>query len=110
MLNALEQALHDHHPVRRGGLVHHSGGEANTFRSSILNVWLRPALSHPWAVVGDSYDNALAETINGLRQTEVAHRRGPWRSFAVNGRAYPAGAHRQSYGIVKVSTSNVIWI
>ena len=31
--------------------------------------------------VGDSYDNALAETINGLYKSEVIHRRGPWRSF-----------------------------
>jgi transposase InsO family protein len=31
--------------------------------------------------VGDSCDNALAETINGLYKTEVIHRRGPWRSF-----------------------------
>jgi transposase InsO family protein len=30
---------------------------------------------------GDSYDNALAETINGLYKAEVTHRRGPWRSF-----------------------------
>ena len=32
-------------------------------------------------VIGDSYDNALAETINGLYKAEVIHRRGPWRSF-----------------------------
>lgn len=31
--------------------------------------------------VGDSYDDALAETINGLFKAEVIHRRGPWRSF-----------------------------
>ncbi len=31
--------------------------------------------------VGDSYDNALVETINGLYKAEVIHRRGPWRSF-----------------------------
>jgi len=31
--------------------------------------------------VGDSYDSALAETINGLYKAEVIHRRGPWRSF-----------------------------
>ena len=31
--------------------------------------------------VGDSYDNALAETINGLFKAEVIHRRGSWRSF-----------------------------
>ncbi|MBP2450035.1 transposase InsO family protein [Rhizobium leguminosarum] len=29
----------------------------------------------------DSYDNALAETINGLYKAEVIHRRGPWRNF-----------------------------
>jgi transposase InsO family protein len=29
--------------------------------------------------VGDSYDNALAETIIGLYKTEIIHRRGPWR-------------------------------
>ena len=31
--------------------------------------------------VGDSYDNPLAETINGCYKAEVIHRRGPWRSF-----------------------------
>ena len=31
--------------------------------------------------VGDSYDNALAETINGLYKAEAIHRRGPWRSL-----------------------------
>jgi putative transposase len=31
--------------------------------------------------IGDSYDNALAETINGLYKAEVIHRCGPWRSF-----------------------------
>jgi len=31
--------------------------------------------------VGDSYDNALAATINGLYKAEVIHRCGPWRSF-----------------------------
>ena len=31
--------------------------------------------------VGDSYDNALAETVIGLFKTEIIHRRGPWRSL-----------------------------
>ena len=31
--------------------------------------------------VGDSYDNASAETIDGLYKAEVIHRRGPWRNF-----------------------------
>ena len=30
--------------------------------------------------VGDSYDNALAETINGLYKAELIHRRGPWKT------------------------------
>ena len=34
-----------------------------------------------YAPLGDSYGNALAETINGLYNAEVIHRRGPWRSF-----------------------------
>ncbi len=31
--------------------------------------------------VGDSYDNALAETINGLFKAEVIHRTGPWKEL-----------------------------
>ena len=31
--------------------------------------------------VGDSYDNALAETVNGLYKTELVHRQGPWRNM-----------------------------
>ena len=39
------------------------------------------ALKSSVGSVGDSYDNALAETVIGLFKTEVIHRRGPWRSF-----------------------------
>ncbi len=39
------------------------------------------ASASPNGAVGDSYDNALAETINGLNKAEVIHRRGPWQSF-----------------------------
>ncbi len=38
-------------------------------------------IEHSVGSVGDSYDNALAETVNGLYKAEVIHRRGPWRSF-----------------------------
>lgn len=54
----------------------------NTSRSSIQSDWQRRASSLP-SGVGDSYDNALAETINGLYKAEVIHRRGPWRNFEV---------------------------
>jgi putative transposase len=52
-------------------------------RSNTPNVWLKLASGIEPSVgsVGDSYDNALAETINGLYKTEVIHRRGPGKSL-----------------------------
>ncbi len=44
----------------------------------------RHRLSDRWrssAAVGDAYDNALAEAINGLYKTELVHRQGPWRNM-----------------------------
>jgi len=54
---------------------------ASMSRSDTPNVSPKPASSRPSAASGDSYDNALAETINGLYKAEVIWRRGPWRSF-----------------------------
>jgi putative transposase len=80
VLDALEQALCDRRPVRQGGLIHHSdrGVQYVSIRYSerLLEAGIEPSVGS----VGDSYDNALAETINGLFKTEVIHRRGPWRS------------------------------
>ena len=56
---------------------------ANTSRSNTPSVSRKPGSSFSVGTVGDSYDNALAETINGLYKAEVIHRRGPWRSFEV---------------------------
>jgi transposase InsO family protein len=50
--------------------------------------------------VGDSYDNALAETINGLFKAEVINRRGPWRSVTVRSDRSAAGGE---CGIVSTS-------
>ncbi len=61
--------MHERRPFRGGGLVHHSD------RGSQAGV--DPSVGS----VGESYDNALAETINGLYKAEVIHRCGPWRSF-----------------------------
>jgi transposase InsO family protein len=81
VLDALEQALHERRPVHRGGLVHHSdrGSQYVSIRYSerLSEAGIEPSVGS----VGDSYDNALAETINGLYKAEVIHRRGPWRSF-----------------------------
>ena len=81
VLDALEQALHERRPAHRGGLVHHSdrGSQYVSIRYTerLAEAGVEPSVGS----VGDSYDNALAETINGLYKAEVIHRRGPWRSF-----------------------------
>ena len=81
VLDALEQALHDRRPVKRGGLVHHSdrGSQYVSIRYSerLAEAGIEPSVGS----VGDSDDTALAESINGLSKAEVIHRRGPWRNF-----------------------------
>jgi len=81
VLDALEQALHDRRPVHRGGLVHHSDRGSQyvsiKYTERLAEAGVEPSVGS----VGDSYDNALAETINGLYKAEAIHRRGPWRSF-----------------------------
>jgi len=81
VLDALEQALHERRPVSDSGLVHHSDRGVQylsiKYTERLVDAGLVPSVGS----VGDSYDNALAETINGLYKTEVIHRCGPWRSF-----------------------------
>jgi transposase InsO family protein len=80
VLDALEQALHARRPFA-GSLVCHSdrGSQYVSIRYTerLAEAGIEPSVGS----VGDSYDNALAETIIGLFKTEVIHRRGPWRSF-----------------------------
>ena len=81
VLDALEQALYERRPAHRGGLVHHSDRGSQyvgiRYTERLAEAGIEPSVGS----VGDSYDNALAETINGLYKTEVIHRRGPWRNF-----------------------------
>ena len=81
VLDALEQAIHDRRPVHRGGLIHHRDRGSQyvsiKYTERLAEAGIEPSVGS----VGDSYDNALAETINGLYKAEVIHRRGPWRSF-----------------------------
>jgi transposase InsO family protein len=78
-LDALEQALW----ARPGldNLVHHSARGLQyvsiRYTERLAEAGIEPSVGS----VGDSYDNALAETINGLFKTEVIRRRGPWRSL-----------------------------
>jgi transposase InsO family protein len=78
-LDALEMAVH----ARDGaeGVIHHSDRGVQ-----YLSIRYSERLAEEGAVAsvgskGDSYDNALAETINGLYKTEVIRRKGPWRSL-----------------------------
>jgi transposase InsO family protein len=79
VLDALEQALHERKPC--GGLIHHSdrGSQYVSIKYSerLAQAGIEPSVGS----VGDSYDNALAESINGLFKAEVIWRRGPWRSM-----------------------------
>jgi len=81
VLDALEQALHDRRPVRGTGLVHHSdrGVQYVSIRypERLAEAGIEPSVGS----VGDSYDNALAESVIGLFKTEVIRRRGPWHSL-----------------------------
>jgi len=81
VLDALEQAIHARCPSEASQLVHHSdrGSQyvAIRYTERLAEAGIEPSVGS----VGDSYDNALAETINGLFKAEVIHRRGPWKSF-----------------------------
>jgi putative transposase len=80
VLDALEQALHERRPAHRGGLVHHSDRGSQYVSIKYTERLAQAGIEPSVGSVGDSYDNALAETINGLYKAEVIHRRGPWRS------------------------------
>ena len=75
VLDALEQALYARQPERDGELIHHSdrGSQYVSIRYSerLAEAGIEPSVGSK----GDSYDNALAETINGLYKAEVIHRR-----------------------------------
>ena len=79
VLDALEQAIWSRSGI--DGVVHHSdrGSQYLSIRYSerLAEAGAQPSVGS----VGDSYDNALAETIIGLYKTELIHHRGPWRNI-----------------------------
>ena len=79
VLDALEQALH----ARRTGqgLIHHSDRGCQYLSIRYTGRLAEAGIEASVGSVGDSYDNALAETIIGLFKTEVIHPRGPWRTL-----------------------------
>lgn len=80
VLDALEQALYARQPKRDETLIHHSdrGSQYVSIRYTkrLAEAGIEPSVGSK----GDSYDNALAETINGLYKAELIHRRAPWKT------------------------------
>ena len=79
MLDALEQALYARQPVRHGRLIHPSDRGVQyvsiRYTQRLAEAGIEPSVGS----VGDSHDNALAETLNGLYQAEVIHRQS-WKN------------------------------
>jgi transposase InsO family protein len=78
VLTALEQALW----ARQGpfeGLVHHSDRGVQYLSIRYTERLSEAGIATSVGRRGDSYDNALAETVNGLYKAELVYRRGPWR-------------------------------
>lgn len=79
ILDALEQALNDRE-ITADSLIHHSDRGSQyvsvAYTDRLSDAGVKPSVG----TVGDSYDNALAETINGLYKTELIHNLGPWKS------------------------------
>jgi putative transposase len=80
VLDALEQALYDRPDSELDRLVHHSDRGVQylsiRYTERLAEAGIEPSVGS----IGDSYDNALAESVIGLFKTEVIRRRGPWRS------------------------------
>lgn len=80
VLDALEQAIHARRPSSEDGLVHHSDRGVQYLAMAYTQRLAEASLVPSVGSVGDSYDNALAETINGLYKAEVIWRQRSWPS------------------------------
>ena len=81
-LAALEQAIEERQPNAAARLVHHSDRGVQYLAIHYTTRLLEAGIAASVGSRGDSYDNALAETLIGLYKAEVIHRRGPWRGLA----------------------------
>ena len=78
-LDALEHALHAR--PEAAGVVHHSDRGVQYTAIRYTERLAEAGVERSVGSVGDSYDNALAETINGHFKAEIIWRKGPWRSI-----------------------------
>jgi putative transposase len=80
VLDALVQALFDRRPERPSALIHHSDRGSQyvsiLYTERLAQAGIEPSVGSR----GNSYDNALAETINGLYKAELIHHRAPWKT------------------------------
>lgn len=79
-MEALEHALTTAGRIHGNQLIHHSDRGSQyvslKYSTALAESGIRPSVG----TVGDSYDNALAETVNGLYKAELIHAQGPWTS------------------------------
>ena len=80
-LDALEQALWARRPKPDEGLVHHSDAGSQYLSIRYTTRLTETGISPSVGTVGDSYDNALAESVIGLYKTELIRNKGPWRDL-----------------------------
>ena len=81
VLDALEQALYARRPAPEDGLIHHSDKGVQYVSIRYSSRLVDAGVEASTGTVGDSYDNAMAESINGLYKTEVIRRRTSWRNL-----------------------------
>lgn len=80
-LDALEQALYDRQLNGAERLIHHSDRGTQYLSIRYTERLAEAGIERSVGSTGDSYDNALAESVIGLYKTEVIHRRGPWKGI-----------------------------
>ena len=79
VLDALEQAIYDRRGSGGEDLVHHSDRGTQYLSMRYTERLVEAEIAPSVGSRGDSYDNAMAESIIGLFKTEVIQRKGPWR-------------------------------
>jgi putative transposase len=79
-LDALEMALWQRQ-VRKGQTIHHSDHGSQYLSIRYTATLAAAGVNCSAGTVGDSYDNALAETVIGLYKAELVRRHGPWRNL-----------------------------
>ena len=80
-LDALEQAIYDRRGDNTTGLVHHSDRGTQYLSIPYTERLAEAGIAPSVGSRGDSFDNALAQSVIGLFKTEVIRRQGPWRTL-----------------------------